>query len=72
LKICISCARDELGKAQAPYLKTALSDFVRELESHSSLGHYQDMNVLRAGPRDDEPLQPGVVLAMEPILYSKQ
>jgi Xaa-Pro aminopeptidase len=72
LKICISCARDELSKAQPPYLKTALSDFVRELESHSSLGHYQDMNVLGAGPPDDEPLQPGMVFAIEPILYSPQ
>ncbi len=72
LKICISCAHDELAKAEAPFLKTALSDFVRELESHSSLGHYQDMNVLGAGPPDDEPLQAGMVFAIEPILYSKQ
>jgi Xaa-Pro aminopeptidase len=72
LKICVSCARDELAKTQEPYLKTALSDFIRELESHSSLGHYQDMNVLGAGPGDDEPLQPGMVFAIEPVLYSPQ
>jgi Xaa-Pro aminopeptidase len=36
------------------------------------LGHYQDMNVLGAGPGDDEPLQAGMVFAIEPILYSKQ
>jgi hypothetical protein len=46
--------------------------FIRELESHSSLGHYQDMNVLGAGPGDDEPLQPGMVFAIEPVLYSPQ
>lgn len=72
LKICISCARDELSKVQELYLKAALEDFIRELESHSSLGHYQDMSVIGAGPGDDEPLQPGMVFAIEPVLYSKQ
>jgi Xaa-Pro aminopeptidase len=72
LKICTSCARDELSKAQQPYLKVALEDFIHELESHSSLGHYQDLNVIGAGPGDDEPLQAGMVFAIEPVLYSKQ
>jgi Xaa-Pro aminopeptidase len=52
--------------------KAALEDFIRELESHSSLGHYQDMNVIGAGPGDDEPLGAGMVFAIEPVLYSKQ
>ena len=30
------------------------------------------MNVLGAGPPDDEPLQAGAVFAIEPILYSEQ
>jgi Xaa-Pro aminopeptidase len=30
------------------------------------------MNVLGSGPGDDEPLQAGVVFAIEPILYSRQ
>ena len=72
LKICITCARDELAKIREAYLQEALQDFIRELESHSSLGHYQDMNVLGSGPGDDEPLQAGMVFAIEPILYSKQ
>jgi Xaa-Pro aminopeptidase len=72
VKLCVSCARTELSKVNDSYLKSALEDFVRELESHSSLGHYQDMNVLGAGPGDDEPLQPGMVFAIEPILYSRQ
>jgi Xaa-Pro aminopeptidase len=72
VKICAACARDELSRSQEPYLKTALSDFVRDLESHSTLGHYQDMNVMGAGPENDEPLQPGMVFAIEPILYSAQ
>jgi Xaa-Pro aminopeptidase len=72
LKICTTCARGELSKVQESYLQEALGDFIRELESHSSLGHYQDMNVLGAGPGDDEPLQAGMVFAIEPILYSKQ
>jgi Xaa-Pro aminopeptidase len=40
LKICTACARDELSKARESYLQEALQDFIRELESHSSLGHY--------------------------------
>jgi Xaa-Pro aminopeptidase len=72
LKICAACAREELPKVQESYVKSALEDFIRELESHSSLGHYQDMNVIGAGPGDDEPLQAGMVFAIEPVLYSKQ
>lgn len=72
LKICTACARDESSKAQESYLRSALEDFIRELENHSSLGHYQDMSVIGAGPLDDEPLQPGMVFAIEPVLYSKQ
>lgn len=72
VKICVSCARNELQQIREPYAKAALEDFVRELESHSTLGHYQDMNVLGAGPADDEPLQAGMVFAIEPVLYSKQ
>jgi Xaa-Pro aminopeptidase len=72
VKTCVSCARNELTKVSEPYLKAALGEFVRELESHSSLGHYQDMNVLGAGPGDDEPLQAGMVFAIEPVLYSRQ
>jgi Xaa-Pro aminopeptidase len=72
LKICTSCAREELSKVREPYVKAALEDFIHELESHSSLGHYQDMNVIGAGPGDDEPLQAGMVFAIEPVLYSKQ
>jgi len=72
LKIYTSCARDESSKVQEFYLKAALEDFVRELESHSSLGHYQDMNVIGAGPGDDELLQAGMVFAIEPVLYAKQ
>jgi Xaa-Pro aminopeptidase len=30
------------------------------------------MNVIGAGPGDDEPLQAGMVFAIEPVLYSKQ
>jgi Xaa-Pro aminopeptidase len=72
VKTCVSCARKELQEIHEPYAKVALEDFVRELESHSTLGHYQDMNVLGAGPGDDEPLQAGMVFAIEPVLYSKQ
>src|SRR5207302_8194517 len=58
-------SRNELHEVHEPYAKAALEHFVRELESHSSLGHYQDMNVLGAGPGDDEPLQAGMVFAID-------
>jgi len=72
VKICTACARDQLPNLAEGYLRRAVEDFVREVESHSTLGHYQDMNVRGAGPADDEPLKPGMVFAIEPILYSKE
>ena len=72
VKICVACARDQLPNLTEGYLRRAVEDFVSEVESHSTLGHYQDMNVLGAGPLNDEPLKPGMVFAIEPILYSKE
>jgi Xaa-Pro aminopeptidase len=72
VKVCAACARGQLPKLREPYLRKATEDFIQELETHSSLGHYQDMNVLGVGAGYDEPLVPGMVFAIEPILYSKQ
>jgi len=33
------------------------------------MGHYLDMNVIGAGAAPDEPLQPGMVFAIEPLLF---
>ena len=71
-RICVACAREQLPNLTEGYLRRAVEDFAREVESHSTLGHYQDMNVLGAGPGNDEPLRPGMVFAIEPILYSKE
>src|SRR6266550_2149076 len=65
-------SKGRAGHSAGRHATAALEHFVRELESHSSLGHYQDMNVLGAGPGDDEPLQAGMVFAIEPVLYSKE
>jgi Xaa-Pro aminopeptidase len=72
VKVCAACARKQSLAANSPALKRALEDWAGELETHSTLGHYQDLNVLGAGAADDEPLQPGMVFAIEPILYSKE
>ena len=72
VKICAACAREQLPNHGEGYLRRAVEDFAREVESHSTLGHYQDMNVLGAGPGNDEPLRAGMVFAIEPILYSKE
>jgi len=72
VKVCAACARGQLPNLGEGYLRRAIEDFAREVESHSTLGHYQDMNVLGAGPGHDEPLKAGMVFAIEPILYSKE
>jgi Xaa-Pro aminopeptidase len=72
VKICAACVREQLPKLRESYLRSAVEDFAREVESHSTLGHYQDMNVMGAGPGDEEPLTPGMVFAIEPVLYSKE
>ena len=70
-KICATCAREQLPGLKETYLRNAVEEFVREVESHSTLGHYQDLNVMGAGAGNDEPLQTGMVFAIEPVLYSK-
>ena len=71
-KICAACAREQLPSLREGYLRKAVEDFVQEVESHSTLGHYQDLNVMGAGAGNDEPLRPGMVFAIEPVLYSKE
>lgn len=71
-KICAACARDQLRDLAEGVLRTAVEEFVREVESHPTLGHYQDLNVMGAGAGYDEPLKPGMVFAIEPILYSRE
>jgi Xaa-Pro aminopeptidase len=72
VKICASCARDQLPNLPNGDLHKAVEEFVQEVESHSTLGHYQDINVMGAGAGNDEPLKPGMVFAIEPVLYSKE
>jgi Xaa-Pro aminopeptidase len=71
-KICAACAQDQLHDLGAGPLREAVEGFVREVESHPTLGHYQDLNVMGAGAGYDEPLEPGMVFAIEPVLYSKE
>ena len=70
-KICATCAREQLPALKESNLRKAVEEFIREVESHSTLGHYQDLNVMGAGADNDEPLQPGMVFAIEPVLYSR-
>jgi Xaa-Pro aminopeptidase len=71
-KICAACARDQLRDVREGALRKAVEEFVREVESHPTLGHYQDLNVMGAGAGYDEPLEAGMVFAIEPVLYSKE
>lgn len=70
-KICAACAREQLPGLHDAALREAVESFVRDVESHSTLGHYQDLNVMGAGAGNDEPLQAGMVFAIEPVLYAK-
>ncbi len=70
VNIAARCAERELPGLSGLYRK-ATEEWIRALHSHTSLGHYQDMNVLGSGAGDDEPLQPGMVFAIEPVLYCK-
>jgi Xaa-Pro aminopeptidase len=70
VQITADCAEAQLPKLEGLFLK-AVTEWVKSLRSQSVLGHYEDMNVLGAGAGDDEPLQPGMVFAIEPILYSR-
>ena len=71
-KICAACAQDQLHDLGEGTLRKTVEEFVREVESHPTLGHYQDLNVMGAGAGYDEPLEPGMVFAIEPVLYSKE
>ena len=70
VKIAAQCAEDQLPHLVGLHRK-ATEEWVASMRSHTTLGHYQDMNVLGVGAGDDEPLQPGMVFAIEPVLYSK-
>jgi len=72
VKICSTCAREQLPNLPQGYLRKAVEEFVQEVESHSTLGHYQDINVMGSGAGNDEPLKAGMVFAIEPVLYSKE
>jgi Xaa-Pro aminopeptidase len=64
------CAESQLPQLSGLHRK-ATEEWVISLRSQSVLGHYEDMEVLGVGAADDEPLQPGMVFAIEPILYSR-
>lgn len=71
-KICASCAREQLPNLPTGHFRKDVEEFAQEVESHSTLGHYQDLNVMGSGAGNDEPLQPGMIFAIEPVLYSKE
>ncbi len=70
VKITAQCAQDQLPGVGDAY-RNSVQEWITGLLSHTTLGHYQDLNVLGAGAGDDEPLAAGMVFAIEPVLYSK-
>jgi Xaa-Pro aminopeptidase len=71
VNITAECAEAQIPALEGQY-RTATQEWVKALRSHTGLGHYQDMNVLGVGAGDDEPLKPGMVFAIEPVLYAKE
>lgn len=71
VEITANCAEQQLPSLQGPF-RAATEQWVKSLRSHTTLGHYQDMNVLGVGAGDDEPLKSGMVFAIEPVLYAKE
>lgn len=71
-RICASCAREQIPSLPEDHFRKDVEEFASEVESHSTLGHYQDLNVMGSGAGNDEPLKPGMVFAIEPVLYSKE
>lgn len=70
VKVTAACARAQLPGLDGLYRK-AVEQWLESLSHSPALGHYEDMNVLGAGGGPDEPLQAGMVFAIEPILYSR-
>ena len=71
VEIIAQCAESQLPGLGDPY-RISVQEWIKSLRSHTTLGHYQDLNVLGVGAGDDEPLMAGMVFAIEPVLYSKE
>lgn len=71
VKVTAACAEAQLPSLSGMHRK-AVEQWIESLKSTDALGHYEDMNVLGLGAGYDEPLQAGMVFAIEPILYSRE
>ena len=69
VRVTSTCAQAQLPSLDGLYRK-AVEQWIEALSQSPVLGHYQDMNVLGVGASPDEPLQAGMVFAIEPVLYS--
>jgi Xaa-Pro aminopeptidase len=69
VKTCAQGVEREVPSLKEPFLQKAASQFIKDIYNHPALGHYQDMNVMGSGAPNDQPLKPGMVFAIEPVLY---
>ena len=69
VNICADAVERQMPDLKEPYVRRAAEAFIQQIRSQPTLGHYVDMNVIGAGPQPDEPLEPGMVFAIEPVLY---
>ncbi|MBI4446288.1 MAG: aminopeptidase P family protein [Acidobacteria bacterium] len=72
LNKCVATMQEQSRHLKADYLRKAAEQFVQITSARPMLGHYVDMNVIGAGAGVDEPLQPGMVFVIEPLLFSEE
>ena len=66
---CVSTMEYQLANMKEDWLRKAGQDFITMTRNRPALGHYIDMDVIGKGAVPDEPLKPGMVFAIEPLLF---
>ena len=69
---CVAKMEMQLPGIQEEWLRKAAAGFIAMTRARPALGHYIDMDVIGKGPRPDEPLKPGMVFAIEPLLFCEE
>jgi Xaa-Pro aminopeptidase len=66
---CVNAMEQQLPNLTEDWLRKAGEDFITTTRNRPTLGHYIDIDVIGKGPSPDEALMPGMVFAIEPLLF---
>ena len=73
INLCAGAMEEALPSLRETYLRQTAEGFIRlNTTARSMLGHYVDMNVFGAGAQGDEPLEPGMIFILEPLLFCRE